>query len=181
MRPTSWFAVLPRLALASTLALLVWLPAPSAEAASRHARISSEAKRIAAAWKATNRSVARPSAAAIARARALAAARYARARAARQRAWRPRPKPWALAWKPPARHAAPAPAAPLYLGDLYVASSEAPLLQRPAAGALRLARLPRRTVVTNMGRVGNFHKVEAPNGSVGYVALRALSAVPPTW
>lgn len=180
MRPR-WLTQPSRLLLAGLMALLALAPAPAAEAATRQARIASEARRIAAAWKATSRP--RPSAAALARARAAAHARAAalRAAAARRRAWRPRPKPWALAWKPPARHAAPAPPPPLYLGDLYVAASQAPLLQRPAPGAARLANLPRRTVVTNMGRVGNFHKVEAPNGAVGYVALRALSTSPPQW
>jgi hypothetical protein len=78
---------------------------------------------------------------------------------------------------------------PLYLGDLYVMSSTASLWSKPASGAQVLAKLPRRTVVTNMGRVAvrvrrgaaYFYKVEAPNGKVGYVQAAQLSPQPPDW
>jgi hypothetical protein len=78
---------------------------------------------------------------------------------------------------------------PLYLGDLYVMSATASLWSKPIAGAQLLAKLPKRTVVTNMGRysvrvrrgTAIFYKVEAPNGKVGYVQAAQLSPQPPDW
>ena len=45
-------------------------------------------------------------------------------------------------------------------------------------GGQVLARLPKRTIVINMGRYGAFYKVEAPNGAVGYLRSGAVSATP---
>jgi hypothetical protein len=55
------------------------------------------------------------------------------------------------------------------------------MFSRPVRGSQILARLPKRTVVTSMGRVGTFYKVEAPNGKVGYVTIGQLSPNPPDW
>ncbi|MDB5100255.1 MAG: hypothetical protein JWM80_4676 [Cyanobacteria bacterium RYN_339] len=78
---------------------------------------------------------------------------------------------------------------PLYQGDLYVMVGKAALWSKPASGAQVLAQLPKRTIVTNMGRVAvrikrgsaYFYKVEAPNGKVGYVAAQQLSPALPDW
>ena len=80
---------------------------------------------------------------------------------------------------------------PLYLGDLYIQGVNAPLWSKPISGAQVLARLPKRTTVTNMGRiaalnaagkvVAYYYKVEAPNGKVGFVNSKQLSPNPPSW
>lgn len=81
-------------------------------------------------------------------------------------------------------------AGPVFLGDLYITSNNTPLWARPGNSQV-LARLPKRTIVTNMGRVAvtsasgrvvaYYYKVEAPNGKVGYVSVRYLSQSPPEW
>jgi len=71
------------------------------------------------------------------------------------------------------------PPIPMFIGDLYV-QAPAPLWAAPRTGTL-LAQLPRATIVTNMGRYGSFYKVEAPNGSVGYVSARLLGHSMPSW
>jgi hypothetical protein len=77
------------------------------------------------------------------------------------------------------------------MGDLFISVNNTPLYSKPLAGAQILARLPKRTLVTNMGRFGvtnragrviaYFYKVEAPNGVVGYVSPRAVSTNAPVW
>lgn len=78
------------------------------------------------------------------------------------------------AWPPPL-HRPVNPAPPVFVGDLYVVPSVAPLWHGPTPYSPVLARLPRQTVVTNMGRYGPYYKVEAPNGTVGFVPAYAVA------
>ena len=117
----------------------------------------------------------------------------ARRAAPAKRAWKPR----RAAWRPrrPAysarrRVARPAaatlvrrpvdPAPPVFIGDLHIQAEGAPLWSTPAGGQL-LGRLPRATIVTNMGRYGGYYKVEAPNGAVGFVPMRQVGPTSPSW
>lgn len=110
------------------------------------------------------RRVSRP----VARAHRAYAARHRRTRAYRSRvAARPKPKP-------------PEPVQPVFLGDLFIQHANTPLWT-VAGGGQQLGSLPRATIVTNMGRRGAYYKVEAPNGSVGYVSARALGKTSPPW
>lgn len=70
------------------------------------------------------------------------------------------------------------PAPPNFMGDLYVWSSVAPMYAYPSTRSQVLARLPRRSVITNMGRYYSFYKVEAPNGQTGYVYAGAVGPQP---
>ena len=114
---------------------------------------------------------------------------------ARRAAWKPVRPAWRAkrpAWVgrrrwTRARAAAPAvvrrpiePAPPVFIGDLHVQVDSAPLWSSPAGGQL-LGRLPRATIVTNMGRYGGTYKVEAPNGAVGYVPMRQVGTTAPPW
>jgi hypothetical protein len=115
--------------------------------------------------------------------------------AAGRRHWRPHYR-WrnfrrSLPSHKPAVRALDANPGPVFLGDLFITSNNTPLFSRPMAGAQILARLPKRTLVTNMGRFGvtnragrvvaYYYKVEAPNGAVGFVSPRAVSTNAPVW
>ncbi|MEB3198693.1 MAG: SH3 domain-containing protein [Candidatus Sericytochromatia bacterium] len=71
-------------------------------------------------------------------------------------------------------------ARPQFLGDLYVQASGARLYASASRGQV-IGQLPPATIVTNMGRLGSWYKVEAPNGLVGLVAAGALGPLPPAW
>ncbi len=72
------------------------------------------------------------------------------------------------------------PPPPVFIGDLHIQTESAPLWSSPAGGQL-LGRLPRATIVTNMGRYGGYYKIEAPNGAVGFVPMRQVGPTAPSW
>lgn len=115
------------------------------------------------------------------------AARPVMRRAARP-TWRVKRWPQASRWRRGAR--APSAAAlavrmpvevpnPVFMGDLYIQAEGAPMWSGP--NGTQLARLPRATLVTNMGKHGAYYKVEAPNGAVGYVQAVQLGPMQPAW
>lgn len=97
------------------------------------------------------------------------------------RAWHARRAAWAGRRRRGRARTAPAtlvrqpyePPPPIFVGDLYVQAEGAPLWSSPAGGQL-LGRLPKATIVTNMGRHGGYYKVEAPNGAVGFLPMRLV-------
>lgn len=69
---------------------------------------------------------------------------------------------------------------PVFLDEVYVQRPGVPLYGIYSKNQV-VGRLPAATLVTHMGRQGNWVKVEAPNGVVGYVAARNIGPTPPTW
>jgi hypothetical protein len=69
---------------------------------------------------------------------------------------------------------------PVFLDEMYVQQPGATLYGAYTRGHV-VGRLPAAALVTHMGRHGNWVKVEAPNGVVGYVTAQALGPVPPKW
>lgn len=79
---------------------------------------------------------------------------------------------------PPARPAEVS--RPVFMDEVYVQQPGATLYGAYTKGQV-VGRLPAATRVTHMGRQGNWIKVEAPNGTVGFVAARAIGHMPPNW
>jgi hypothetical protein len=117
-----------------------------------------------------------------------------RAAAPAKRAWKPKRTTWrarrpvrAVRRRTAARPAAAPPIRrpyepppPVFIGDLHIQADDTPLWSSPAGGQL-LGRLPRATIVTNMGNYGAYYKIEAPNGAVGFVRDRHVGSSAPSW
>jgi hypothetical protein len=69
---------------------------------------------------------------------------------------------------------------PVFLDEMYVQQPGVTLYGAYTKGQV-IGRLPAAALVMHMGQYGNWVKVEAPNGVVGYVTARALGPAPPKW
>lgn len=89
-----------------------------------------------------------------------------------------RPRPKAPPFPPPLRPAEVS--QPVFMDEGYVQQPGATLFGAYNKGQ-PVGRLPAATRVTQMGRHGKWVKVEAPNGTVGFIAARAIGPTPPNW